>query len=54
MKCLKDEDTKRSKSMADFAKIKREGGNIDLFAQFDVVEKDYQIGKTDCFKKYPQ
>lgn len=53
-KCLDDEKQKKNKTMESFAEMKRDGKSIDLALTFEKVEKDYQDGKTDCFKKYPQ
>lgn len=54
MTCLDDEQQKKLQTMQGLAKLKRDGKVFDLESSLDDVEKDYQIKKADCFKKYPQ
>lgn len=54
MACLDDEQQKKSQTMQGLAKLKRGGKVFDLESSLDDAEKDYQIRKADCFKKYPQ
>ncbi|MDD5463925.1 MAG: hypothetical protein PHP62_02160 [Candidatus Moranbacteria bacterium] len=52
--CLNEEDARRNNSLQSLVELDKKLKTADLTLSFQNTEKDYQIRKADCFKKYPQ
>ncbi len=52
--CLDKEQKTYSQAANGLAGLKRQGNNFDLESSLNSADKDYQIKKADCFKKFPQ